>query len=553
MQEGRRAKLSHWMATHTPAVIFIIIFAVLGTALLIRSYAANSAVGSEAEDGSSSGITVITDSSASGGKAIKFGDIASASNPLPFDMPSTSTLRSSNKLVFAHYWPPMPLSIDNLDSSVDYYARNYLTVNGESGKHAAYGGYLRERPLPRAIINSTSANSATCPLPQPWGWRLDDMKTEVNRAISAGLDGFTLDLITPPGGGDYRNCQNGYLMLEAAHQVDPNFKIALMPDMSGSLGTMSTADFASYINDLNDYPAAYHLSDGRLVLAPFYPEKYHDAAWWSNLFSVLQSQYGINVAFVPCFLNYTANASSFASISYGFSNWGNGNPAANGNLAQNISDAHSRGKIWMQPVRVQDERPYAGIYDEANNTENLRVTWDAAIAGADWVQIPTWNDYSEEANISPSTHIGWSPLDIISYYLVRFKTGAFPTLKRDVLYVSNRSQPYAATPTGGQTKLMVLRGGSSPARDKVEILSFLPSPATVTVKIGSNTYTYTAPAGMNSQLYNLATGTISAKVTRGSTITAAVTSPITVTSSPVVQDLHYNFVSTSRDGNPGDY
>jgi hypothetical protein len=69
----------------------------------------------------------------------------------------------------------------------------------------------------------------------------------------------------------------------------------------------------------------------------------------------------------------------------------------NSNLSANITDAHDRGKIWMQPVSVQDARPSQAIYDEANNSENLRVTWNAAIKGADWVQIPTWNDYSENA------------------------------------------------------------------------------------------------------------------------------------------------------------
>ena len=48
-----------------------------------------------------------------------------------------------------------------------------------------------------------------------------------------------------------------------------------------------------------------------------------------------------------------------------------------------MADAHGRGGIWMQPVSVQDERPNQSLYDEADNSENLRVTWTAAIADAD--------------------------------------------------------------------------------------------------------------------------------------------------------------------------
>ena len=39
------------------------------------------------------------------------------------------------------------------------------------------------------------------------------------------------------------------------------------------------------------------------------------------------------------------------------------------------------------------------------------------------MQIPTWNDYSEGAQVAPSTGTGWSLLDIGAYQLVRFKTG----------------------------------------------------------------------------------------------------------------------------------
>ena len=46
--------------------------------------------------------------------AVTSSTTASAATPstaLPFDMPSTSTLRSAKKLVFTHYWPPLPISM----------------------------------------------------------------------------------------------------------------------------------------------------------------------------------------------------------------------------------------------------------------------------------------------------------------------------------------------------------------------------------------------------------------------------------------------------------
>lgn len=54
---------------------------------------------------------------------------------------------SGSRPVIAHYFPPLPLTIDKHDPENDYYARVYLRPEGEKGKYAAYGGYLRQRPL----------------------------------------------------------------------------------------------------------------------------------------------------------------------------------------------------------------------------------------------------------------------------------------------------------------------------------------------------------------------------------------------------------------------
>lgn len=76
---------------------------------------------------------------------------ARPSGALPFDLPQPAALRSGaagGKLVFAHYFTPYPLSLDNASADGDYYTRNYLNPGGESGKHEKYGGLLRDRPLP---------------------------------------------------------------------------------------------------------------------------------------------------------------------------------------------------------------------------------------------------------------------------------------------------------------------------------------------------------------------------------------------------------------------
>ncbi len=449
------------------------------------------------------------------------------SNPLPFDLPATSELRSSPHKVFAHYFTPYPLSVDNVPSEKDYYATHYLNPDGEDGKHKAYGGFLRDRPLPQPVSTSKT-------------WELDNYRTEIRRASAAGLDGFTVDMlsVTP---GDY-NWERLNTLVKAADETDPGFSMVLMPD-STSAAVDDPNALAAAVAELAEHPSVYRLDDGRLVVSPFAPERL-GAAWWRNWISIMQTTYKIDVAFVPCFLDYRPNVAAFAPFSYGLSDWGYRNPAANDDLAANIADAHGRNKIWMQPVSAQDERPYASVYDESDNTQNLRLTWDAAIKGADWVQIPTWNDYSEGTQISPSPHTGYGLLDITSYYLTRFKTGQWPQLKRDVVYLSHRVQ-FAGAPST-ESKPMTLRKGSSPARNTVEVLSFLTSSADVTIRIGDAVVTYPAPAGVGARVFALRAGEVAVSVAREGKVVAKVTSPFEVKTDAPIQDLAYRVVSSSR-------
>src|SRR5471030_190902 len=62
---------------------------------------------------------------------------------IPATMPSTDALFNSSKRVFAHYFHPFPVSIDNAAPANDYYNKEYLSPTGESSKFAKQGGFLR--------------------------------------------------------------------------------------------------------------------------------------------------------------------------------------------------------------------------------------------------------------------------------------------------------------------------------------------------------------------------------------------------------------------------
>ncbi|MFJ3876542.1 glycoside hydrolase family 71 protein [Streptomyces sp. NPDC090077] len=453
-----------------------------------------------------------------------------APGPLPFDLPAPAALRSGGagrKLVFAHYFTPYPLSLDNASAEADYYTRNYLDPRGEDGKHQRYGGLLRDRPQPVP--------------PRDGDWEYANLRQEVRTARDAGIDGFTLDLLSLTG----KHRERAELLMRAAHETDPAFKIMLMPDMT-ALDTDDPTVLADALDALGRNPAAHRLDDGRLVVSPFKAEQ-KSADWWRRVLDLLDSRHGVRTALVPLFLDLGAHADAFAPLSHGFSEWGSRSHTGQQGATDDVRRAHAKGRIWMQPVSVQDARPNQGVYDEAGNTATLRSTWTHAIEdGADWVQLTTWNDYSEGSQFAPSQHNGHAYLDLTSYYLTRFKTGGWPPIVRDTLYLTGRTQFAAAVPTGGQSLLMSLREGSAPARDTVEVLSFLTGPATVRSTVGPAVREYPAPAGVHAELLPLRPGTSSAEAARGGKATARVELPYPVDHQVPVQDLQYHAATSGR-------
>jgi hypothetical protein len=464
--------------------------------------------------------------------------VATPSAPLPFDLPSSAVLQSSPRKAFAHYVPWLPVSINN--KVPDYYDSHFLVPGGENGKHAAYGGYMRDRPLKRAVIADTA-------------WKLRDLEAEVRQAIAGGLDGFAVDIVQLGDvGGTQWTAINS--LLQAASNVDPDFKIMLMPDMTGTnMLAKDAPTMAKYLAHLGGSPAAYRLADGRLVVSPFTAER-KTVSYWTEVLSIMKSTYQTPVAFLPLFQDERKWRDAFDPISYGMSNWGNRNPAGNNPTTTHadspkgrIAAVHALGQKWMQSVSVQDQRPRAGIFDEAQNTQNLRNTWEIAREnGAELVQLPTWNDYPEGTQIAPSAENGWSYLDMSAYYLSWYKTGSAPKIVRDAVYLTHRTQPHAALPTHPQTLLMKLRGGSSPARDTVETLTFLTAPATVRVQVGTSTYSCEVSAGVDTCTVPLGAGQVSATVERNGTPVTAVASPAVVTTTPYVQDLQYVASASGR-------
>jgi hypothetical protein len=402
---------------------------------------------------------------------------------LPAAMPSATTLFNSPKRVFAHYFNPYPISIDNAASADDYYNRNYLSKTGESGRWAAQGGFLRQRPMGVAV--STKSN-----------WQQLHMEQEISAAIARGITGFTFDSLSATDATDSNSAL--HLMLAAAHAVDSRFKIVVMPDIT-SLGSDSNA-VVQIIEAAAASPAAYRLSDGRLVVSAF-DAGLNSASWWLSVISRLTAQ-GIHIAFVPTFLGWSATADAFAPFSYGFGDWGS---ATVGNSSAQQGDpeiAHKTyGKIFMMPVDPQQYRPKDSVYWEAGNSAAFRDAWNSSIQGdADWIQLVTWNDFTETSAIAPTTDatlqrtIGTGFYNLTGYYATWFLNGEQPKITHDVLYYFYRREATTAASPAQKDKVTIAAGGT--AQNSIELLAFLTSPGVLKITVGGKTYTQNAAAGV---------------------------------------------------------
>jgi hypothetical protein len=93
---------------------------------------------------------------------------------------------------------------------------------------------------------------------------------------------------------------------------------------------------------------------------------------------------------------------------------------------------------------------------------------------------------------------------------------------------------------------MRLRPGSAPARDTVEVLTFLTAPGAVDVTVGDLHERYTVRGGVRAELLPLRPGRTTAEVTRGRATVAEAATRFAVSTGPRVQDLQYYGVTGGR-------
>jgi hypothetical protein len=284
-------------------------------------------------------------------------------------------------------------------------------------------------------------------------------------------------------------------MLKAVSEVDRRFQIVLMPDMA-ALGPDPSV-LIEMIKTLYKEPGLLHLPDGRLVIAPFLSEAAPPEAW-EILRSRLASD-GLKIAFVPTFLSIK-HIVRYSAVADGFGTFGTPLPLEGYAIKAGTALAHAEGKIFMAGISGQGYRPKEYRYWEARGSLAYRNSWLGAIkGGADWIQLTTWNDFSESTQVAPYTDgngsSGTGYFNPTGFYASWFLTGKAPSITHDVLYYFYRRHSINANAAraGTQTKNAVFW---QPGKDIIELVGFLKAPGTLAISIDGARRTKRVDAGV---------------------------------------------------------
>ena len=431
------------------------------------------------------------------------------------------------RLVLSH-WHFFPLSIDNRPATDDYYSKEYLGVSGERGKHSAYGGFLRDRPIPRP----PDANS---------DWQRRDARKDIRYALDAGLDGFHYNLTSvDPRGGAYRRLQ---MYLDASTEVSGEFRLGLCLDCS-VIDFDANRDGLIYVCcNVLKHVSALRWFDERPMLSCFYAERWSPRQWETLLTRL--SRCGIDVFFAPMFLDVGKATEDYLSVIDMLGVWAGNHIGSTRALRRVALRARDRGKSFMWPVWPQDCRPKSGWFSEARNSALFREGWEAAIdSGPECVNVLTWNDYSENSHLRPSLRTQYGFADLNAYFSSLYKGGT-EVIEKDAVYCFHRIDFAKDPKVTGRGRAMRANFGAE-AVDRIEVVAFLSAPGDIVIENSKGVVRCSAGKGVTSCFASLETGKVAARLIRGGLAVLNLESPFAVRKTCEWQNLLYHSISSQR-------
>lgn len=453
------------------------------------------------------------------------------SNPgyFPHAIRRLPTEPPKQNLVLSH-WHFFPITFDDRPEEPDTYTRSFLSVNGEGGRHAAYGGMLRDRPIPLDPFPTHDVQELAAEL-------------DIRYAREAGVNGFLFNFSSvDPKQGYFAKAAALYRAVAATNSP---FRIAPCIDLAASPRQLQPDQVVELFLPLLRHSAALVMADGRPLLNSFCSEVWEPERWRAVLYGFERA--GQPVCFMPMFLRPERTTPAHLDVGDIIGWWSGNHPEGVKNMARKARTARERGKQFIWSVWPQDFRPKDQWYAEARNSEIFRQSWEDAIAfNPEHVAILTWNDYAESSFLRPSVGTQFAFADLNRYYADWYQGKVRPEIERDVLYYFHRRDftgaDHAAVPDRPPMKMMFGLGPS----DDAEAVAFLREPGTIEIENDGGRFEYQAGAGISALRASLAPGKQTFRVRRDGREVLSVASPFIVRDRWDWQDLTYRAGSSSR-------
>ncbi len=375
---------------------------------------------------------------------------------------------------------------------------------------------------------------------------------DIRIAQAMGLDGFALNA---GGWGDnYR--ESAAHMFAAAERLGTGFQLFFSADMCCNL---TAADVVDMVETYGKRPNYFH-RQGRPVLSTFAGEGQPPGFWPDQVLAPLRAA-GFDVFFVPAFYPVTAGGRPEDEVKFwgdlvdGLFRFGPASTPFGSHSSVATNEAYARalsaaGKLFLAgyyPFYWGSRQTTVGRrYYEYQGGLGTDVQWRSIIEVQDpeWVEIVTWNDFTESYLIAPSDdldhfykpHLAFIALD--KYYIQWFKTGALPRITKDALFYFYRTHgkdvTSAADPLGPVTRMF------GHVEDALYVTVALTAPARLHVESGAARFDRDLHAGFNQVSLPFSPGPQKFELWRNGRCVAA------VEGEPIAASIkHYDFFYTT--------
>ncbi|KAJ9116226.1 hypothetical protein QFC24_006817 [Naganishia onofrii] len=360
-----------------------------------------------------------------------------------------------------------------------------------------------------------------------------DWKTDIQLAQANGIDGFALNFGLDPW--QPARIADAYAV---AAQLGSSFKLFLSPDMD-VIECVSAANLGliqNYITTYTNHSAAAKYG-GKPLLSSFagqncrFGQSTMTAGWTLAMAGLRNSTY-----FIPA---WTDNGDGFSQMSSydmdGFVNWGAAWPQSTTDITmandKNIMSLLGTRRLvaTVSPLFYTHFSYKNWLYRSDDFMMSQKLEQLLCMRNQiDQIEIISWNDYGEAHYVGPIggdqppesklytlgskqstlfclemfTDESWLSssvphsdiLPLIKYYATAWKTGSFPKITTDQVFVMAR--PHSAMTTATSDSF-----GAPTGRDRTQDNFYaqvhLTAPATVYMKTDSKTTTYNGVAGVN--------------------------------------------------------